>query len=155
MHKWRLGYAISALLLSSLSPLANAKLPPISFTALTDPYLMIPKNEVGFIPYKIENTSNKTYHLTLEEIAGITQDLKAKKSCNEGLIKLEPRQSCVLNLQVRAHETVANNNLGPSLCDYDQEHLTKGECFTPSAEERIRIKRLEANQAAYSVTAFS
>ncbi|RUR05050.1 hypothetical protein [Legionella sp. km772] len=151
MSKWRLSNALSVIFLSSLSAFAEAKLPPISFTALTDPLLKIPKNDTGFISYKIVNTSDKTYHFILQTQAGISQDLTVKNSCSDGLISLEKNESCILSLQIRAQEVITNHNLGPVLCEYDQVHLTQGECFGPSAEEGIRIKALKEGQPSFSI----
>ena len=111
---------------------------------------MTPKNTPGLISYKIFNSSNKIYHLSLQELAGITQYTNTKNSCDQGLINLEPGHSCVLSLQVRAQE-LSGNKLAPLLCDYDQEHLTTGQCFEPAFEEKISIKELEEKQASFSM----
>lgn len=151
MPKRKLTYALSAILLTmSLSVFANAQSPSLSITALTDPLLQIPQNEVRLINYKLINLSNKSYHLTMKPNAGIIQEVSNKNSCEEDMIHLEPRQSCILSLQVSANETLAANNLGPVLCDYDEHNLTTGKCFEPRVEEQIRVKELSPAQASFS-----
>lgn len=119
----------------------------LSLSALTEPVLAIPKNDVGYMRYKLTNHGKEIYHLTMQPIPGIVQE-SGDGSCVESIV-LKPNHSCILYLRVSAEETMGYNKLIPQVCV--DTNTDQSLCIEPQANEQITLRELPTDKASISV----
>jgi hypothetical protein len=116
----------------------------LRLNALTDPALAIPENGVGFMQYQLTNLGKKTYHLTMQPIPGVLQEVTSD-SCGEA-ITLAPQQSCILNLQISPEQTMGLSKIKPQVCI----ERNSDQCIEPQTGEHITIQELPTGKASIS-----
>jgi len=141
---------VSLLTLGISTAYSAPSLPSVEFLPMTATNVQVSGENKIFVEYRLSNPSAATQRLKLSPTLGVTQLLKGEGVCAEK-IRLAPKESCYLTLQVDARSMAATIQHGPTLCEASEGLRDSTHCIQPQERDRLHIQRLSAKKAMLSI----
>lgn len=131
-----------------ISAKLTAGSPVWTLVPLTATSFSVLSNETATVQYLVTNHSNRTHTLIMTPINGVVQ-ITSPGNCS-AVFTLEPKQSCILSLQIGGTPLTTNINGGPQLC----QEGNRLQCYQPSRLNSLNItKSSPTNGYAYITNA--
>jgi len=130
--------SILMVLLLAVATLSSAGSPVWTFTPLTATTISVPSNNTGIVQYTVTNQSSRTHTLSMQSIAGVSQNTSSGYCGNP--FTLGYHQSCVLNLTINGSLIPNCFSGGPVVC----QQSNSLQCYQPNTSDVLTVTKAEA-----------